>query len=135
MTNKEVLTSAVPESQLPTDETGNKSDVFIDNESPAPVERYTETDALKEAGTNAHANVEGAEHLKERVQEVVNTDKSLAGVTHRISEDLWDAVANELTATTIKLRSTKAVVERSELIEQIQELNGKLSTLLETFIA
>lgn len=135
MTNKEVLTSAVPESQLPTDEAGNKADVFIDNESPVPVERYTETDALKEAGTNAHANVEGAEHLKARVQEVVNIDKSLPGLTHRISEEMWDAVANELTATTMKLRLTKSIEDRSELIEQIQQLNSKLSILLETFIA
>ena len=133
MTNKEVQTETVSTDKLSTDAEGNKANPALNGG--VPISRYVETDALKEAGTSAHANLEGAEQLKERIQEVVNTDKALAGVSHRLSEELWDAVATELTVATVKLRSLKSTDDRSALLEQIQQLNGKLSTLLVTFIA
>ena len=72
--DKVVVTAQHDPANLPTDAQGNKADVVLES---TPVARYTEVDALKEAGTDAHAELEDAEQLKQRVQERQEEDSQL----------------------------------------------------------
>ena len=129
--DKVVVTAQHDPANLPTDTQGNKADVVLES---TPVARYTEVDALKEAGTDAHAELEDAEQLKQRVQEVITADTTLTGITHRVSEELWGALSNELLSETIKLKSIKSVENRVGALDRIEQIKHKLATLLDEFI-
>jgi hypothetical protein len=129
--DKVVLTAQHDPANLPTDAQGNKVDVVLES---TPVARYTEVDALKEAGTDAHAELEDAEQLKQRVQEVITADTTLTGITHRVSEELWGALSNELLSETIKLKTIKSHDDRIGALDRIEQIKHKLATLLDVFI-
>ena len=117
--DKVVVTAQHDPANLPTDTQGNKADVVLES---TPVARYTEVDALKEAGTDAHAELEDAEQLKQRVQEVITADTTLTGITHRVSEELWEALSNELLSETIKLKSIKTHEYRIGALDRIEQI-------------
>lgn len=137
-----ILTQDNP-ANLPTDTMGNEADVVIqdqettelmDNKSNNHQLRYTEADALKEAGTDAHTDLENADLLKARVLEVVNTDTSFAGITKHVSLILWETVSNELHAVTGQLRTAKTNEERVALLEKISNHHHRLGIITDNFL-
>ena len=158
--DKAIIVAQNNPDNLPTDTKGNVADVDLHEPNPeehkrlikaacstfgrsteesnfpsdGSAPRYTEADALKEAGTDAHTDLENADLLKARVLEVVNTDTSFAGITKHVSLILWETVSNELHAVTGQLRTAKTNEERVALLEKISNHHHRLGIITDNFL-
>ena len=94
-----------------------------------PVEdRFTETETVQQAATSAHTDLQNSEGIKDRVNEI------FVGATTKAAEDLYDALCQEMSQAVAKLKNTKTTNERSELVQQIGEINTRISAVLEMFL-
>lgn len=92
-------------------------------------DRFTETETVQQAATSAHTDLQNSEGIKDRVNEI------FVGATAKAAEDLYEALCQEMTQTVAKLKITKATTDRSNLVQQIGEINTRISAVLEMFLS
>lgn len=102
-----------------------------ENETPT---RYTEAALVEQAATSAHPDIPNSNVLDEKIHEITMVDTSFAGISKRISDELWIAVANELQVSVSKLKAAKSFDDRMACLHHAEVLQDKLEILLETFI-
>lgn len=93
--------------------------------------RYTNGDIAAEAGTDATIHVEGAEQLRERVEDTV---KNITPV-ERHAEELFDQLVVDLSLDVLNLRKAEDVESRARHLESVQQSTHKLGIVLRTFLA
>lgn len=134
MSNKEAIVNVVDESQPTNDELLSTKDLnphtgYVEpDRTLMQTGRFTETETVEQAATSVHTDLQNSEGIKDRVNEI------FVGATAKAAEDLYEALCQEMTQTVAKLKITKATTDRSNLVQQIGEINTRISAVLEMFL-
>lgn len=102
-------------------------DVQTTTDSEVAVDRFTEIETVKQAGTDAHPDVVNEEVVKDLVDQVIK------GPEHKLVEGMFVILTNNLANSVAKLKLAKTTEERVTHLNDVNIVKNKLELLIENF--